>query len=157
MDINTKSLMFYDKPKQFAIVLASQRLLRRLDEVHLLDSSGNIIMSNVVDSSKIFVPPPDEAFTRSLNERPIRIIDSRTNRTSALVKLNNFIDTYLYIVKFMDPKLISYLEQTNAAVSFYYKCSRKKNRNKNYICYYLFINCFIITFSFYHYINKFCF
>ena len=126
MDINSKSLMFYDKPKQFAIILASQRLLRRLDEVHLLDSSGNIIMSNVVDSSKIFVPPPDEAFTRSLNGKPIRIIDSRTNRTSALVKLNNFIDTYLYIVKFMDPKLISYLEQTDAAVSFYYSVQESK-------------------------------
>ena len=34
-----------------------------------------------------------------------------------LVKLNNFIDTYLYIVKFMDPKLINYITQTDEAVS----------------------------------------
>ena len=83
-------------------------------------------MSNIVDTSVNFVPPPDEAFIRSLNGQPIRIIDSRTNRTSALVKLNNFIDTYLYIVKFMDPKLISYLQQTGEAVSFYYAVQEKK-------------------------------
>ena len=126
IDINSKSGMFYEAPKRFARVLASQRLLRRLDEVHLLDSSSNIIMSNIVDSSKNFVPPPEEAFERSLNGKPIRIIDSRTNRTSALVKLNSFIDTYLYIVKFMDPKVINYLKQTDEAVSFYYSVQDSK-------------------------------
>ena len=126
LDVNNKSSMFYDNPERFANVLASQRLLRRLDEVHLLDSSSNIIMSNVVDASMNFVPPPEEAFERSLNGKPIRIIDTRTNRTSALVKLNNFIDTYLYIVKFMDPKLINYLRNTGEAVSFYYSVQEKK-------------------------------
>ncbi len=126
LDVDSKSDMFYENPQRFANVLASQRLLRRLDEVHLLDSSANIIMSNVVDASMNFVPPPEEAFIRSLNGRPIRIIDSRTNRTSALVKLNNFIDTYLYIVKFMDPKLINYLRQTGEAVGFYYGVQESK-------------------------------
>ncbi|SVD51289.1 uncharacterized protein METZ01_LOCUS404143, partial [marine metagenome] len=41
-------------------------------------------------------------------------------------KLNNFIDTYLYIVKFMDPKLINYLRQTGEAVSFYYSVQENK-------------------------------
>ena len=126
LDINNKSGMFYENPKKFKKILAFQRLLRRLDEVHLLDSSANIIMSNVVDLSMYFVPPPEEAFIRSLNGKPIKIIDSRTNRTSALVKLNNFIDTYLYIVKFMDPKLINYLRQTGEAVSFYYRVQDSK-------------------------------
>ena len=126
LDVNNKSGLFYDNPKRFQKVLASQRLLRRLDEVHLLDSSGNIIMSNIVDSSMNFVPPSEEAFIRSLNGKPVRIIDTRTNRTSALVKLNNFIDTYLYIVKFMDPKVINYLKQTGEAVSFYYSVQESK-------------------------------
>jgi len=126
LDVNNKSSMFYEKPELFQRVLASQRLLRRLDEIYILDSSSNIIMSNVVDVTMNFVPPPEEAFERSLNGKPVRIIDSRTNRTSALVKLSNFIDTYLYIVKFMDPKLINYLQQTGEAVSFYY--SVQENR-----------------------------
>tara|TARA_Y100001960_G_C14727827_1_gene855849 strand:+ start:3 stop:1778 length:1776 start_codon:yes stop_codon:yes gene_type:complete len=126
LDVNNKSALFYENPNQFLNLLTSQRLLRRLDEVHLLDSSGNIIMSNIIDPSINFVPPPEEAFSKSLDGRPVRIIDSKTNRTSALVKLSNFIDTYLYIVKFMDPKLINYLKQTGEAVSFYYTVEESK-------------------------------
>ncbi len=126
LDVNNKAPLFYENPKRFARMLASQRLLRRLDEVHLLDSSGNFIMSSVIDSNLEFIPPPDEAFERSLNGKPIRIVDPKTNRTSALVKLNNFIDTYLYIVKFMDPRLINYIEQTDNAVSFYYSVQESK-------------------------------
>ena len=126
LDVNNQSALYYEKPKQFLNVLSSQRLLRRLNEVHLLDSSGNIIMSNIVDISMNFVPPPEEAFIMSLDGRPVRIVDPRTNRTSALVKLNNFIDTYLYIVKFMDPKVINYLKQTGEAVSFYYSVQERK-------------------------------
>ena len=118
LDVNSKSGLYYDNPKQFLNLLTSQRLLRRLDEVHLLDSSGNIIMSNIIDPSINFVPPPEEAFARSLDGRPVRIVDSRTNRTSALVKLNNFIDTYLYIVKFMDPKVKIILSKQAKQLAF---------------------------------------
>ena len=126
IDVNSKSNLYYDNPKKFLNVLTSQRLLRRLDEVHLLDSAGNIIMSNVIDMDLDFVPPPEEAFIRSLDGKPVRITDPKTNRTSALVKLNNFIDTYLYIIKFMDPNVINYLKQTSEAVSFYYSVQDHK-------------------------------
>ena len=126
LDVNTKSNLYYDNPQRFLNILMSQRLLRRLDEVHLLDSSGNIIMSNIVDTAVNFVPPPEEAFIRSLEGKPIRITDPVTNRTSALVKLDNFIDTYLYIVRFMDPKVINYLKETDQAVNFYYSVQDRK-------------------------------
>ena len=126
IDVNSKSTLYYENPNKFLNLLTSQRLLRRLDEVHLLDSSGNIIMSNIIDASQDFIPPPEEAFNRSLEGKPVRITDPNTNRTSSLVKLNNFIDTYLYIVRFMDPKVINYLKETDRAVSFYYSVQDKK-------------------------------
>jgi len=126
LDVNAKSSLYYENPDRFLTLLRSQRLLRRLDEVHLLDSSSNIIMSNVIDQNINFIPPPEEAFDRSLSGKPVRITDPSTNRTSALVKLDNFIDTYLYIVRFMDPKVINYLKQTGEAVSFYYSVQESK-------------------------------
>ena len=126
LDINTRSTIYYENPKKFLNILSNQRLLRRLDEVHLLDSSGNIIMSNIIDVSSDFVPPPEEAFAKSLNGKPVRITDPTTNRTSALIKLTNFIDTYLYIVRFMDPKVINYLKETSEAVTFYYSVQDRK-------------------------------
>lgn len=126
LDINKKSGLYYENPKIFLNILISQRLLRRLDEVYLLDGFGNIIMSNIVDASVDFVSPPEEAFNKSLDGRPVRITDSITNRTSALIKLDNFIDTYLYIVRFMDPKIIDYLKKSGEGVVFYYSVQDKK-------------------------------
>ena len=128
LDINNKSEIYYNTPSKFLAILSTQRMLRRLDEVHLLDSSGQILMSNIIDANKKFITPPEEAFLTSLNGKPVRIIGS--NRTSALVKLDNFIDTYLYIVKFMDPKLIDYIKETNQAVSFYYNVRSQKTKIK---------------------------
>ena len=125
-DINNKSGLYYANPKKFQNFLMSQRYLREIDEIHLLDSVGNIIMSDIVDVSLSFVPPPEEAFEISINKRPIRITDPVTSRTSALVKLSNFIDTYLYIVRFMDPQMINYIQQTEQAVSFYYNVRSSK-------------------------------
>jgi len=130
LDINNKFSLFYNNPKKFQGTLTSQRLLRRLDEIHLLDSASNIIMSNINDPSLEFVAPPEEAFDKTLNGRPVRITDPVTNRTSSLVKLDNYIDTYLYIVKFLDPKVISYLKQTEQAVNFYYVVQDQKTQIK---------------------------
>ena len=55
IDVNSKAGLFYDNPKRFLNLLISQRLLRRLDEVYLLDSAGEIIISNIVDPSLDFV------------------------------------------------------------------------------------------------------
>jgi len=126
LDVNRNSELYYSNPKKFLNVLTSQRLLRKLDEIHLLDSSGNIIMSNIIDSGLNFIPPPEEAFNMVLNGKPVRITDSKTNRTSALIKLDNFIDTYLYIVKFLDPNVIKYLQQTSEAVTFYFTVQESK-------------------------------
>ncbi len=126
IDINSRSSLYYDNPTRFLNILTTQRLLRRLDEVYLLDSAANIIMSNVIDSALEFVPPPEEAFTISLDGKPVRITDPVKNRTSALIKLDSFIDTYLYIVKFMDPKIIVQLKDTSEAISFYYSVQDRK-------------------------------
>ena len=108
IDINRNAKLFLDNPAILKGVLRHQRLIRRLDEIHLMDGSGSIIMSSVRDVSLEFVPPQEKAFELLISDnRPIKITDAITNRSSSLLKLESFIDTYLYIVKFLDPKIIN--------------------------------------------------
>ncbi len=128
IDINRNAELFHGNPKILQGVLRHQRLIRRLDEVHLLDGSGSIMMSSVKDTSLEFVPPLDRAFELLASEnRPIKITDAITNRSSSLLKLESFIDTYLYVVKFLDPKIIKYLKETEQAVNFYYGVENKRS------------------------------
>jgi len=126
IDIDTKSGIFYSDQNKFKNFLRTQRLLRKLDEVYLLDSAGNIIMSDLNDSTKPYIEPPEEAFNLTFSGKPIRITDSTNNRTSALVKLTSFIDSYLYIVRVMDLKITNYLKDTEQAVNFYYTVENKR-------------------------------
>jgi len=126
LDLNGKARLFYDNPQRFLNILTSQRILRKLDEVHLLDSAGGIIMSTIMDPLIDFIPPGENAFTEALSNKLVKITDPNARRISALVKLSNFIDTYLYVSRYIDPKVINYIQQTESAVDFYYGVQTRK-------------------------------
>ena len=43
-----------------------------------------------------------------------------------MIKLNSLIDTFLYISRDIDPQILSYLNETEEAVSFYYSVENKQ-------------------------------
>ena len=120
-DVNRNVKLFYDNKSKFDNLLRQQRLLRRVDEIHLIDGNGKQIISNSNNPDSEFVPPETKALELvSTDERPLKIINAFTNKSSALLKLNNYIDTYLYVVKFLDPEISNYLKKSEQAISFYY-------------------------------------
>ena len=127
LDLDSNVNLYYDDKIKFKNLLRTQRLFRRLDEIHLIDSSGNSILSSVINPALVYAPPQEKAFELLTEEnKPIKIINADTNRSSSLLKLNNYIDTYLYIIKFLDPKIIDYLKETEQAVNFYYSVDNKR-------------------------------
>ena len=120
-DINRNVRLFYDDKLEFSNLLRQQRLLRRVDEIHLIDGSGKQIISNSINPNSEFVSPEAKALELvTTDERPLKIINAFTNKSAALLKLSNYIDTYLYVVKFLDPKISNYLKESEQAISFYY-------------------------------------
>ena len=120
-DINRNVKLFYDNKLEFSNLLRQQRLLRRVDEIHLIDGSGKQIISNSINPNSEFVSPEAKALELvTTDERPLKIINAFTNKSAALLKLSNYIDTYLYVVKFLDPKISNYLKESEQAISFYY-------------------------------------
>ena len=128
IDIDRNVNLYYDNKKRFKNLMRNQRLIRRLDEIHLIDSSGKTILSNVIDPTLKYIPPQNKAFELLIasGNKPIKIIDADENRSASILKLNNYIDTYLYIVKFIDPQIINYLKETEQAINFYYNVENKQ-------------------------------
>jgi len=124
-DLNRNVNIFYDNPKKFDNILWSQKYLRNVDEIHLIDSLGNLIASTLKDSN-LYEKPNEKALEMVFDEeRPLKIINAIENQSAAILKLNSYIDTYLYVEKFLDSEISNYLTQSEEAVNFYYTVENK--------------------------------
>ena len=67
-----------------------------------------------------FKIPSEEYFNKALEGKPVSIDRSEEKKAAFMIKLSNYIDTYLYIAKNVQPQLLNYLDATEQAVNFYY-------------------------------------
>ncbi len=120
IDLNRYSETFFSNPKRFTKIIRAQKLLRKVDEVYLIDSSGTILFADTNNPEDEFIVPSEEIFNKALEGKSVSIERSKEKKTTFLLKLNNFIDTYLYVSKNIQPRLLQYLYDTEEAVNFYY-------------------------------------
>ncbi len=118
--LNRASNLYYSNLNRFKNIVRSEKILRKIDDVYLIDSLGNILLSDVRDISEEFVIPTEENFDEVLEGKPVFITENLENKTTVMTKLNSLVDTYLYISRNIDPEIIRYLNETEEAVSFYY-------------------------------------
>ena len=125
-DLN-KSINFLNSNiNQFKSFLNTQKLVRDVDEVHVIEKDGKLFLSTLEDISS-YQPPLADALEMVLNDkRPLKIIDARKNRSASLIKLENFEGKYLYIVKYLDKKISKYLVESQEALNFYYTVLNKQ-------------------------------
>ncbi len=118
--LNRASDYYYSNPKRFRNIMRAEKILRRIDDIYLIDSLGNILISDVRDMTEEFVVPSDENYNEVLEGKPVFVSNNLENKTTVMTKLTSLVDTYLYISRNIDPEILRYLNETEEAVSFYY-------------------------------------
>ncbi len=118
--INRISNLYYSNLPRFKNVIKSEKILRRIDDVYLIDSSGNIMFFDTRQQDEQFNSPIEEDFLKAFQGFPVSISNNSEYKASVMVKLNTLIDTYLYLSRNVDPQILSYLNETEEAVNFYY-------------------------------------
>ena len=125
-DLN-KSINFLNmNTNQFLSFLNTQKLIRNMDEVHIIEADGSLYLTTLNDLL-LYRPPLNEALEMVLNDkRPLKIINAYKNQTASIIKLENFEGKYLYIVKYLDKKISQYLLESQEALNFYYTVLNKQ-------------------------------
>jgi len=118
--LNRASVFYYSNPNRFKQIIRSEKILRRIDDVYLIDSLGNILLSDTRDITEEFIIPSEEDYDQAIEGKPVFVTDSLENKTSVMTKLTSLVDTYLYISRNIDEEILRYLNETEQAVSFYY-------------------------------------
>jgi two-component system nitrogen regulation sensor histidine kinase NtrY len=108
-DLNKSSNFLKINLDQFKSFLNTQKLIRGMDEVHIIDNKGQLVLTTLQDP-KDYSPPLTEALEMVLTDsRPLKIINAFENQSASLIKLENFEGNYLYIIKYLDKKISQYL------------------------------------------------
>jgi len=123
-DLNKSLNYLLSNPNAFNSFLNTQKIIRNIDEIHILDNKKNLLFSTLSDFSQ-YIEPENKAFELvDTDARPLKIINAFENKSAALMKLSN--NKYLYTVKFLDKKISKYLTESEEALNFYYRVENKK-------------------------------
>ena len=125
-DLNKSINFLKSNINQFKSFLNTQKLIRDMDEVHIIEADGTLYLTTLKDVS-LYRPPLQEALEIVLNDkRPLKIINAYKNQTASIIKLENFEGKYLYIAKYLDEKISQYLLESQEALNFYYTVLNKQ-------------------------------
>jgi len=125
-DLNKSANFLKTNINQFKSFLNTQKLIRDIDEVHIIDENGKLYLTTL-DNTLLYLSPLAEALEMVANDkRPLKIINAFENQSASIIKLENFPGKYLYIVKYLDKKISQYLIDSQEAINFYYTVLNKQ-------------------------------
>ena len=125
-DLNKNSNYLINNIKEFNRFLNTQKIIRNMDEVHIVDGNGKLYLSTLTDQKKFIHPLPEALEMVSNDKRPLKITNAYKNHSASIIKLENFEGKYLYIVKYLDKKISKYLIDSQEALNFYYTVLNKQ-------------------------------
>ncbi len=122
-DLNKNHKILKNNKNNLQNFLNTQRLLRGLDQIHLINSNKKVLISSSITE---YIPVEDKAREMVLNDdRPLKIINAFENKSAAIIKLSSYENTFLYVVKFLDKEISNYLTESQEAKNFYYTVEDK--------------------------------
>jgi len=124
-DVNKSKKFLNDNHKEYKRFLKTQKLIRGVDEIHIIDINKKLLFSTLEDDDP-YIPPLDQALNLVLDDdRPLKIINAFENRSAAIMRLQNFDDRFIYVVKYLDKNISKYLKESQEAINFYYTVEEK--------------------------------
>jgi len=124
-DVNKSKKFLNDNEKEYNRFLQTQKLIRGVNEIHIIDLEKKLLFSTLNDNEP-YIPPVDKALNLVLDDdRPLKIINAFENRSAAIMRLQNFKDRFIYVVNYLDKDISRYLTESEEAINFYYTVEEK--------------------------------
>jgi two-component system, NtrC family, nitrogen regulation sensor histidine kinase NtrY len=106
-------------PVRLNQIVEAQSALRSLNEALVFDGAGHVLARSGFAFSLQLTRVPDWALQQARAGDVAILTSDNDDRVRALVRLDGFGDAFLYVGRFVDPLVISRIEQTQRAVRQY--------------------------------------
>ncbi|NJO38224.1 MAG: HAMP domain-containing protein, partial [Rhizobiales bacterium] len=119
-DIDREAPALVGDPVSFQRMFDTQAALRSLTEAIIFDGDGNrIARTGLSFGLEIESLPGAGHLEQAAAGEEVILTNDTEDRVRALVRLNSFEDTYLYVGRFVDARVLGYLAQTREVVEEY--------------------------------------
>jgi two-component system nitrogen regulation sensor histidine kinase NtrY len=111
--------LFDQNRDQFHQFLQAQSQIRGLPAVMMLDNELNVIDQAGAQVNQSFIKPPRETLASLNDVEPQVAVFLDANYLAGIIKLRLYTDSYLYVARLLDPRVVAQLQQTQAGVNQY--------------------------------------
>jgi len=110
----------------FRKMLTASAASRNLPGAMLIDADRNIVETAQTGIQQAFTTP-DPDFLKGVDENEPQIaVFIEANYVAAVIRLRGFTDTFLYVARVLDPRVVAQLRQTQASVAEYAALESRK-------------------------------
>jgi two-component system nitrogen regulation sensor histidine kinase NtrY len=106
-DVARARPLFDQDRERFRDLLTASAVARNLPAAMLIDKNRNILEKAQTGIQLAYAPPPPES------------VLAETNYVAAVIRLRAFNDTFLYVARLLDPRVVAQVNQTQISVAEY--------------------------------------
>jgi two-component system, NtrC family, nitrogen regulation sensor histidine kinase NtrY len=118
-DIAHARPLFDQDRATFRELLTASAASRNLPGAMLIDKDRNILETAQTGIQQAFTTPAPEFLSNVDEKEPQIAVFIEANYVAAVIRLRAFNDTFLYVARLLDPRVVAQLRQTQASVAEY--------------------------------------
>jgi two-component system nitrogen regulation sensor histidine kinase NtrY len=126
-DLNRAAAELELNPQQLTEVVSAQAALRGLTEAMVFDRAGQVLARSSLSFTLGFERVPENAMRVADEGDVVVMTNDSDDRVRALVRLDQFGPVYLYVGRYIEPRVLSYVEETQRAADQYEKMESKRS------------------------------
>jgi two-component system nitrogen regulation sensor histidine kinase NtrY len=118
-DIAHARPLFDQDRSTFRELLTTGAAARNLPGAMLIDRDRNVLETAQTGIQLAFLPPAPEFLSNVTEAEPEIAVLPEENYVAAVIRLRAFNDTFLYVARALDPRVVAQLKQTEASAAEY--------------------------------------
>lgn len=126
-DLNRESASLILNPARLRQIVNAQAALRSLTEAIVFDGSGRVLARTGLSFALEIEEIPEAALEQAGQGDVVVLTSDTDDRVRGLVRLDGFGDAYLFVGRFVDAKVLGYMERTQTMVAEYARLQSERS------------------------------
>ncbi|MSP89002.1 MAG: PAS domain-containing sensor histidine kinase [Alphaproteobacteria bacterium] len=127
-DLNRQAFALAENPVLLNRVVSAQAAVRSLTEAVVFDDTGRLWARAGLSFSLEFEPLPERALATAREGDVALLTSENDDRVRALVQLDRYIGLFLFVGRYVEPRVVGHMTRTQDAVNAYKRLEVERSR-----------------------------